>query len=34
VMNGAKAQGARFADFLLSPEGQKVLGSFGVAPPK
>jgi ABC-type molybdate transport system substrate-binding protein len=34
VMNGAKPQGARFAGFLLSPEGQKVLGSFGFAPPK
>ena len=34
VMNGAKPQGARFADFLLSPEGQKILGTFGFAPPK
>jgi ABC-type molybdate transport system substrate-binding protein len=33
VMKDAKPAGARFADFLLSPEGRKILGAFGFAPP-
>lgn len=34
VVKGAKAGGARFADFLLSADGQRILGAFGFAPPK
>ncbi len=34
VMAGAKAAGGRFAQFLLSPDGQAILGAFGFAPPR
>jgi ABC-type molybdate transport system substrate-binding protein len=34
VMTGAKAAGGRFAQFLLSPDGQAILGAFGFAPPR
>ena len=34
VMKVAKPAGARFSEYLLSAEGQKILGAFGFAPPK
>ena len=34
VMKGAKPAGMRFADFLLSPEGQAILGTLGFASPR
>jgi molybdate transport system substrate-binding protein len=34
VMKGSKPAGSRFADFLLSPEGQRILGAFGFASPQ
>jgi ABC-type molybdate transport system substrate-binding protein len=34
VMKGARPAGSRFAEFLLSPEGLKILGAFGFAAPK
>ena len=34
VVNGAKPAGARFADFLLSTEGQRILGAFGFSAPR
>lgn len=32
VMNGAAPAAAQFADFILSPDGQKILASYGFAP--
>lgn len=32
VMKGARPAGARFAEFLLGAEGQRILGGFGFAP--
>lgn len=34
VMKVAKPAGARFSEYLLSAEGQGILGAFGFAPPK
>ncbi len=34
VMNGARAGGPRFADFLLGAEGRAILGAYGFAPPR
>lgn len=34
VMNGASEAGRRFADFLLAPEGQRMLAAHGFAPPR
>jgi ABC-type molybdate transport system substrate-binding protein len=34
VMKGSRAAGGRFADFLLSADGQKILGASGFAPPR
>lgn len=34
VMNGARPNGAKFADFLLTPEGQAVLRGYGFASPR
>ena len=34
VMKEANPAAHRFADFLLSAEGQKFLGTFGFAPPR
>lgn len=34
VLKEARSAGFRFADFLLSPRGQKILGTFGFAPPR
>ena len=32
AMNNAPAAAQRFADFIMSPEGQKILASYGFAP--
>lgn len=34
TMNGARPAGARFADFLLSSEGRRILADFGFASPR
>jgi molybdenum ABC transporter molybdate-binding protein len=34
VMNGAGPAAAQLADFILSPDGQKILASYGFAPGK